>query len=201
MIYLLGQIFIWVIAAIISGILIGWVLWGKRLNTAKEQYTKLKIELEEKDKAVKDKSQMQRALADEKLLNDQLNGRLTALSSELNSLKNIKDKKEVATIKPAKAQPLQPASLDKPNNNKADNLTTINGIGHNIQLLLNDLGIFHFEQIANLSKENVIWLDSFLRFKGRIDREEWIEQAKKLSAVNDSEKTTPSDSKEKNNTK
>lgn len=198
MIYLLGQIFIWVIAAIITGVVIGWVLWGKRLNYSKEEYAKLKLQLEEKDKAVKDKSQMQRALADEKLLNNQLNDKLNALNSELNGFKNIKDKDNTITSKPSKPKPLQPASLDKPNSGKADNLTTISGIGHNIQLLLNDLGIFHYDQIAKLTKENIIWLDSFLRFKGRIDREDWVEQAKKLAVEIPLDKT---DTKTKKNTK
>ena len=66
-------------------------------------------------------------------------------------------------------------------NGRADDLKRISGVGPKIEKLLHKLGIFHFDQIAGWSPENVAWVDDYLSFKGRIDRENWIEQAEKLA--------------------
>ena len=59
-----------------------------------------------------------------------------------------------------------------------DNLTDINGIGPVIEGKLKAMGITTFQQIADLSAEDVERIDGELNFKGRIEREEWISQAK-----------------------
>ena len=72
---------------------------------------------------------------------------------------------------------------------KADELQRISGIGPKIDKTLHSLGFFHFDQIANWTPDEVQWVDEHLRFKGRIEREEWIPQAKLLAAGNESEFT------------
>lgn len=63
----------------------------------------------------------------------------------------------------------------------ADNLTIINGIGGWIEEKLNALGIFTFKQIANFNEEDVeIVTESIEFFPGRIERDEWVTQAKEL---------------------
>ena len=62
----------------------------------------------------------------------------------------------------------------------ADKLTDINGIGPVIEGKLQAMGITTFKQIADLTPEDVERIDGELNFKGRIDREEWISQAKAL---------------------
>ncbi len=65
----------------------------------------------------------------------------------------------------------------------ADDLLLIKGIGPKLNGLLNSLGITRFDQIANWSRDDVAKVDSHLEdFSGRIDREEWIPQAKFLAA-------------------
>lgn len=76
-----------------------------------------------------------------------------------------------------------PTILDKPDG-AADDLTLITGVGPRIQSILNDLGIWHFSQIAGWSAENEIWVDDQLNFAGRVGREGWVEQAKELVAAN-----------------
>ncbi len=61
-----------------------------------------------------------------------------------------------------------------------DNLTTINGIGPVIEKKLHDLGITTFKQIAELDQDRIDEINEQLSFKGRIEREEWVDQAKKL---------------------
>ena len=60
----------------------------------------------------------------------------------------------------------------------ADKLTDINGIGPVIEGKLNGLDITTFAQIAAFTAEDVERIDGELNFKGRIDREDWIAQAK-----------------------
>jgi predicted flap endonuclease-1-like 5' DNA nuclease len=66
---------------------------------------------------------------------------------------------------------------------KADDLKFIRGIGPKNEDRLNELGIWHFAQIATWSAENVKWIDSYLAFPGRVEREKWIDQARDLSAA------------------
>ncbi|MDJ0738953.1 MAG: hypothetical protein QNJ91_04510 [Gammaproteobacteria bacterium] len=66
-----------------------------------------------------------------------------------------------------------------------DDLQQIRGIGPKIAGILDGLGIRRFEQIASWSPENVAWVNDQLRFKGRIEREEWIPQARALIAARD----------------
>jgi predicted flap endonuclease-1-like 5' DNA nuclease len=62
-----------------------------------------------------------------------------------------------------------------------DDLKTINGIGPVIENKLHDLGVWTFEQIADWKKAERDWVNGFLSFKGRIERDEWVKQAKALA--------------------
>jgi predicted flap endonuclease-1-like 5' DNA nuclease len=75
----------------------------------------------------------------------------------------------------------RPIALEKPVAGAPDDLTIIGGIGPKIQEVLNELGIFHYDQIAAWSPENIAWVDHHLNFSGRISREGWVEQAAILS--------------------
>ena len=82
----------------------------------------------------------------------------------------------------AQAVGSKPALLSGPRDGKPDDLKEIRGIGRVIETKLNDLGIYHFDQIANWSREEANYVSTFLSFKGRIDRENWIAQAKLLAS-------------------
>ena len=73
----------------------------------------------------------------------------------------------------------RPESLDAPKG-EADDLKRIGGIGPKIELILNELGIFHFSQIAAWTPGEQAWIDSYLRFEGRVMSEKWAEQAVEL---------------------
>nr|WP_306264314.1 polyhydroxyalkanoate depolymerase [Pararhizobium sp. IMCC3301] len=70
--------------------------------------------------------------------------------------------------------------LSKPQG-AADDLKKISGLGPKLENTLNQIGIFHFAQIARLSRKAITELDEKLTFKGRIARDKWVEQAKKLT--------------------
>ena len=81
----------------------------------------------------------------------------------------------------------RPMALDAPRNGVKDNLTRIKGIGLKIDEILNGVGIYHFDQIANWSDDNIAWVDKNVAFPGRVNREEWVSQAKALAAGNETE--------------
>ena len=82
-------------------------------------------------------------------------------------------KKEAA---PKKAAPKKAAATSE-----ADDLTRISGVGPVIVKKLHDLGVTTFAQIAAWSKDDIADMDDKLNFKGRIDRDEWLKQAKELA--------------------
>ena len=75
----------------------------------------------------------------------------------------------------------KPATLAAPRDGQADDLKRINGIGPKIEGLLNEMGFYHFDQVASWTEAEATWVNSRLKFKGRIQREDWINQAKALT--------------------
>lgn len=75
----------------------------------------------------------------------------------------------------------RPAGLAAAREGGADDLKMISGVGPKIEMVLNDLGIFHFSQIAGWSAAEVAWVDDYLKFRGRITRDNWIAQADALA--------------------
>ena len=88
------------------------------------------------------------------------------------------DKQEEKTVAKDESKPKVAVKTDS----DGDDLTEINGIGPVIAGKLNAQGITTFKQIAELSSEDVERIDAELNFKGRIERESWIEQAKEKTA-------------------
>ena len=75
----------------------------------------------------------------------------------------------------------RPPALDGARAQGADDLKRISGVGAKIEEILNGLGIYHYDQIAQWSEANINWVDDHLKFKGRILREDWCSQAKTLA--------------------
>ncbi len=110
--------------------------------------------------------------------------------------KKNKKKKKIKAGKIAAAQPIVAANdieegetfavsniLELPHNSgeNPDDLELIAGIGPKLAQTLNELGVYRFEQIANWQVSDVERVDTHLNFSGRIERENWIEQAKALA--------------------
>lgn len=85
---------------------------------------------------------------------------------------------ETAVEAPEKAEAAAEAKVEASVETAQDKLTEINGIGPVIEAKLQGMGITSFAQIAAFTPEEVERIDAELNFKGRIDREEWIPQAK-----------------------
>jgi len=77
----------------------------------------------------------------------------------------------------------RPEMLTAARGGKADDLKLIKGIGPKLELLCNELGFYHWDQIANWTADEVAWVDANLKgFKGRVTRDDWVAQAKVLAA-------------------
>jgi len=77
----------------------------------------------------------------------------------------------------------RPATLSAPRDGGADDLKRIKGIGPKLEKLCNDMGFYHFDQIAAWTADEVAWVNANLQgFKGRVSRDEWVAQAKLLAS-------------------
>ncbi|MCW8891597.1 MAG: hypothetical protein OQL20_13135 [Sedimenticola sp.] len=163
--YLFFQILIWILLAFGLGGVVGWLLRG-----------------------------FTHAFQDDEKSADEPSARggdhimMALLKSELGDYKKrvreLEQATETATPAPQSSKPKiddawQPEALSEPKG-VADDLKKVRGIGPKIEKTLNDLGIFHYYQIAALNKENTLWLNNHLHFPGRIEREAWVEQTREL---------------------
>jgi large subunit ribosomal protein L21 len=89
----------------------------------------------------------------------------------------VKAEKKIATPAAAAAPLAAPVS-----GAAADDISLIGGIGPKILKGLTGLGVTTFAQIAGWTDADVERIETELKQKGRVGREEWIEQAKELMA-------------------
>lgn len=69
-----------------------------------------------------------------------------------------------------------------PRDGKADDLKQIAGVGPALERLLNEVGVWHFDQIAGWKAKDIAFVDAKLKtFKGRITRDGWVKQARALA--------------------
>ncbi|CUX82226.1 MAG: NADH-quinone oxidoreductase subunit NuoE [Roseibaca calidilacus] len=106
----------------------------------------------------------------------------------------LRVKQEIATPAP-KAKIVEPApeiAEEMPEmlaeaRGTPDDLKKIKGVGPKLEGVLNELGVWHFWQIARWTEAEIAWVDTRLKFKGRIERDEWIAQAKILAEGGETE--------------
>lgn len=82
----------------------------------------------------------------------------------------------------------RPAGLAAARGGQPDDLKKIKGVGPKLELLLNGMGIYHFDQVAAWTPEEVAWVDDNLKgFRGRVTRDGWVAQAALLAAGGETE--------------
>ncbi len=85
-------------------------------------------------------------------------------------------KPAAAAAKPAPKKEAAPAASG------GDDLKKLSGVGPALETKLHEAGVTSFAQIAAWGPAEIAEFDEKLSFKGRIEREDWIGQAKKLAA-------------------
>ncbi len=89
-----------------------------------------------------------------------------------------------AALAKSKGEPKagEPEMLAAPRGGKADDLKMIKGVGPKLEKLLNEVGVWHFGQIASWKAKDIAFVDEkMVGFHGRITRDEWVKQAKVLA--------------------
>ena len=88
-----------------------------------------------------------------------------------------KPSKQASVVAPAvSAAPVAAAS------SVSEDIETIGGIGPTIGMRLKEHGITTWKQVADWTEADIARWDAELSLRGRIQREEWVEQAKELLA-------------------
>jgi len=91
-------------------------------------------------------------------------------------------------VKEGTGEGSQPKGLSGPRDGNADDLKEIKGVGPKLASVCNDLGYYHFDQIAAWTADEVAWMDANLKgFRGRVSRDNWVEQAKILASGGETE--------------
>jgi predicted flap endonuclease-1-like 5' DNA nuclease len=75
----------------------------------------------------------------------------------------------------------RPGALSAPRGASADDLSKIKGLGPKSVEKLHALGVFHYDQIAGWSDDNIKWIEASIGAAGRVKRNGWVEQARALS--------------------
>lgn len=87
--------------------------------------------------------------------------------------------KEAAPAKPSLEDRNRPKGITRPA--AVDDLKLISGVGPKTETILHGLGIYTYAQVASWKKAEREWVDGYLAFHGRIEREDWVKQAKALA--------------------
>lgn len=90
-------------------------------------------------------------------------------------------KAKATAVKAAPAEGKKPRTMSAPRKAGADDLKLISGVGPKLEGVLNALGFWHFDQVSKWTSDEIAWVDSQLKFKGRIERDDWVAQATKLA--------------------
>lgn len=166
--FLLTEMVVLLVLAALVGLVAGWILWGRRGAPDTSHEARLMADLAAARREGDDKS-ARIAMLEDQLAGAQSRGTRT-------------EDTPAGAIAPAPAPlaetPARPARLDAPRAGRPDDLTRIRGVGPKLMALVNDLGFYHFDQIAAWTPAEVAWVDENLAgFKGRVSRDNWVEQA------------------------
>lgn len=82
----------------------------------------------------------------------------------------------------AKAPAAKAAPAPKAAAAASDDLKKLSGVGPALEKKLHEAGVTSFAQIAAWGADDIAAFDEKLNFKGRIEREGWVEQAKAMIA-------------------
>ena len=76
----------------------------------------------------------------------------------------------------------EPVLYDSPSHGPKDDLTEIIGVDEAMQNRLNAIGVFYLRQVAEWGPARVRWIEERLGEPGLIEQENWVDQARALSA-------------------
>ena len=106
-----------------------------------------------------------------------------AARTDLGSLRSVRSRAYQGAPEPGPEAAQRAAAQNKVvRASSSHDLKRIRGIGVLIERKLNSMGVTTYDHIANWTADDVDRVSQSLDFKGRIERENWVEQARILSA-------------------
>jgi len=185
--YLFLQTWLWILFAGLLGLFVGWWIWGKRSEVGTDESSELKRRLEQcQSRCVELEAANgisgtgdDSAAAESEVGSSKSKGAASG-SEDQAEVGDDSDQQDDADIQ----DDWRPAGFSGPDG-ETDDLKRIRGVGPVIERTLNDLGIYHFHQVAAFTDENIMWVDNHISFQGRIKRENWISQAQLLAEGGD----------------
>lgn len=163
MLWLIWQMWFFLILAFLIGLGLGWRLWsasgesGRALQAAKDEIGRLQ---RENDSLSSVAARHQAALEV-----SQASAKPAALGSKTKTVKaTVKNRTDSKKASPVKTE--------------VNDLTAIKGLGPKAAAALKADGISSFAQIANWTADDINQWDEKLTARGRIEREDWVGQAK-----------------------
>lgn len=200
--FLMGEMWVLLALAALVGLIAGWLIWGRSdaagsaVDTAEADRLRRALA----DCEAKGQTQSARLMSLERdLTAAELRAKHSNSQAEAADARAAHTASEAAKVTaapiaapvmaPIMAAPVasgakvKPATLTAPRGGKADDLKLIKGVGPKLAALCNQLGFYHFDQIASWTDAEIAWVDENLEgFKGRVERDEWVVQARDLAA-------------------
>lgn len=177
MLYLFIQTWIWILAAGLLGLLVGWWIWGRGAAAASpDDADRKRLEQQLADCRARCESLESRSQPGAGAMPEPEPAPASESAAAPTDDEIVGDKQETSL-----SEDWRPSGLSAPRDGTADDLKRIRGIGPVIERTLNELGIFHFDQIAAFDDDNIRWVDNYIAFPGRILREQWVSQAAELA--------------------
>lgn len=204
--FMMGEMWVLLALAALIGLIAGWLIWGRRDVTVNAADTAEADRLRRalSDCEAKGQTQAARLVSLERdLTAAELRAKHSSSQAEAADARAAHTASEAAKITtapvaapiaapvmaPIMAAPVasgakvKPATLTAARGGKADDLKLIKGVGPKLAALCNQLGFYHFDQIAAWTEAEIAWVDENLEgFKGRVVRDEWVVQARDLAA-------------------
>lgn len=215
--FLLGEIWVLILLAALLGLFAGWLIWGRRasvdvdglsadLDTCRRdcaardgRIAALEADLEAAAHHDANLAGLQSRLDDCQDEQARKDAQIAALEARLAAPATVEDTGSADQgdgrvdydgdgILEGADEGQRPAALDGPRGGLADDLKQIKGVGPKLEELCHRLGFYHFDQVASWTAQEVAWVDANLEgFKGRVSRDNWVEQARILASGGETE--------------
>ena len=177
------EIIVMLVVAAIIGFVTAWLYYKAKCAREIEE---LNHQIGEKDEEIRKcqatNEQLQKELDGIKALHAEAIKENNSLKSKLKNTEDELDEKDVVLTRIAqKKHLLDYESFGTATEDTKDDLKIISGIGPFIEERLNALDIYTFKQISNFTSKDIDTVTEAIEFfPGRIERDHWVDQAKKI---------------------
>lgn len=199
MTYLIFQMLLCLCIAFILGFLIGWLIssyiireqfqnqvnmLGTQLKNCKDKCDSLENDTSkaELDSSIKEIAELKAAITekDEAISTLESQLKISQETKKVSAGSSLLERADFDEHRPKFYEDM-PKHFFTTAPSKVDDLKRISGVGPVLEKTLNELGIYQFRQIAIFTTEDIEWVSKHLdQFKGRIERDDWVGQAREL---------------------